>query len=141
MSRAAQLPLQMSLADAVTLQQERDRAYAYARAEHEHAEALEEECRKLRDALKAAHATNTNLGLQLATVSMDALRMIRELGRRNQAHTPSPTLDTDTLLHLVKLCHPDRWHGQPAETLAHELTVTINKLREGDGYDRSRHRP
>ena len=43
---------------------------------------------------------------------------------------PSVTPLTPPTLQLLKLCHPDRWQNQPATTLAHELTVTINKLRE-----------
>ena len=35
------------------------------------------------------------------------------------------------LTSLLTLCHPDKWlQDQPATTLAHELTIAINRLRE-----------
>ena len=46
--------------------------------------------------------------------------------------TSSPTLEP-TLKRLLTLSHPDKWQGQPAEALAHELTVVINDLRERKG--------
>ena len=92
-----------------------------------------EACRQLKDALQAARATTPHLGQELATVSSHALHLMRDLALRGQHPAPSPTLDQDTLLHLVKLCHPDRWHGQPAEQLAHEVTVALNQLRQGRG--------
>ena len=42
-------------------------------------------------------------------------------------------LDT-TLRHLLTVAHPDKWaQGQPAQELAHELTVAINGLRQRRG--------
>ena len=44
--------------------------------------------------------------------------------------TSSPTLES-TLKRLLSIVHPDRWsQGQPATALAHELTVTINAVRQ-----------
>jgi hypothetical protein len=34
------------------------------------------------------------------------------------------------LKRLLALSHPDKWQGQKAEGLAHELTVVLNALRE-----------
>jgi hypothetical protein len=40
----------------------------------------------------------------------------------------------DVLRDLLKLAHPDRWaQGQPATELAHELTITIQTLRQREG--------
>ena len=54
MSRAQQLPLTLSIADSAAVQQDRDLAVIYAREERARATALDEECRQLRAALKAA---------------------------------------------------------------------------------------
>ena len=42
-------------------------------------------------------------------------------------------LTKDDLTKLVLIAHPDKWQGQPAEALAHEITVRLNALRERRG--------
>jgi hypothetical protein len=47
--------------------------------------------------------------------------------------TPAPAscapVSSQDLKRLIALAHPDKWQGQPATALAHELSVTINQLR------------
>ena len=45
---------------------------------------------------------------------------------------PAARLGDADLKKLLPCAHPDKWsQGQPAAALAHELTVAINRLREG----------
>jgi hypothetical protein len=43
---------------------------------------------------------------------------------------PEPVELMSVLTTLLALCHPDRWHGQPATALAHEICVALNAARE-----------
>ena len=51
----------------------------------------------------------------------------RALGLRGQP----AALDKHAFHKLLSICHPDKWHNQPAEKLAHELAVVINSMRQG----------
>jgi hypothetical protein len=47
---------------------------------------------------------------------------------------PPPPAPAQVFKHLLVLAHPDRWsQGQLALELAHELSVTINGLRQSEG--------
>lgn len=49
---------------------------------------------------------------------------------RPPASAPAALALEPTLKRLLTIAHPDRWQrGQSAAELAHELTVTINRLR------------
>jgi hypothetical protein len=43
----------------------------------------------------------------------------------------APGVGKADLTRLLTIAHPDKWHNQPAETLAHELAVAINAMRQG----------
>lgn len=126
-----QLPLQISLADSARLQLDRDTWEAYARDQQDRANALAEENTKLREALKAEQTRMLDLERELIfTQTLARTWEVQvQLWRRDSAQAPRATRDKDTLTQLLKLCHPDRWQNQPAEKLAHELSVVLNDLR------------
>jgi len=53
------------------------------------------------------------------------------LGAWQSTFVEAPGDLTHVLTSLLTLCHPDRWsRGQLATELAHEISLTINRLRE-----------
>ena len=55
--------------------------------------------------------------------------MLEKLRRQQPLPAQRPAnLDRDLKL-LIALAHPDRWQGQPATALAHEIVVSLNGLR------------
>lgn len=65
----------------------------------------------------------------------DLCRTRRELEEvRKELSSTGTTTNLDAVYKgLLVLCHPDKWQGQGAEVLAHELTVHLNALRAGKG--------
>ena len=120
---AQQLPLTLSVVDTATILEERDRADAYAQQAHEQLAALEAAQAKLR-------AENAQLRQTVAVLRAELRGKFEEIMRTPLGPARPGTADLTTLL---KLCHPDRWQGQAAEVLAHEVTVVINQLRQGKG--------
>jgi chromosome segregation ATPase len=63
-----------------------------------------------------------------------AARIYRSLAEYNAARVqepaPSSPVTDQVLKELLSVAHPDRWHGQPATTLAHEICVALNAARE-----------
>lgn len=143
MSRAQQLPLTLSVADSVTVQLERDRAEAYAQEYYDRAQTLSAEndglkarLLQVKTALQAAETRALELERDLlhAESMAESWRVLAERWRYTDLARPRHAMPSkEVLTHLVQLCHPDRWQGQPAETLAHEMAVAINALRSSKG--------
>lgn len=83
--------------------------------------ALMEEVKRLTTQL---HARTNELNVLRTEVS--ALRTFLD----NEMRRPKPAPSQALILELIKLAHPDKWHGKPATELAHELTTRLNALRE-----------
>lgn len=74
--------------------------------------------------------------LRLANLRLELEVNLHRLNRMDKKPAPQPgdggQVPETVLRKLLTLCHPDKWdQGQPATTLAHELTVEINRLRQG----------
>ena len=52
-----------------------------------------------------------------------------QLLRRTDLPAPRLTPSKDVLTDLLVLAHPDKWHGQSAEVLAHEISIVLNDIR------------
>jgi hypothetical protein len=87
--------------------------------------------------LATLQAENADLRHRLATLQ----RHYTDLQHRHEAYVDSRVSEAlfaeaqpalgDALMRLLALAHPDRWsQGQPASALAHELVLTINRMRE-----------
>jgi hypothetical protein len=144
--RAHQLPLTLSIDQAVDLQEEHARAIAFAEAiattnaalETTNA-ALETANAQLRNQLEAEQARSRALEqtLELAQRQRGSAERMAHIWEgicemlRSERQTPREPAHDATLKALLFLAHPDKWSaGQPASALAHELAVTINRLRE-----------
>jgi hypothetical protein len=124
MSRTPQLDLQLSVADSVRLQSDCD--YWKACAEN-----LAHENQSLQEALEAAKAQALELERKL--IFAETILKTREIQlamlKHWKPHAPQTGLAKAQLTQLLALVHPDRWQGQPAEALGHELACEINKMR------------
>jgi hypothetical protein len=84
---------------------------------------------KLHQADARAHQAErkmSTLQLQIAELTLRCTQLVLQSSSANETG-----LDASTLRRLLALCHPDKWsQGQPATTLAHELTVHLNALRK-----------
>ena len=116
------------------LQQRLERARVEFRKLREERDAVACACGELQDNIDVLHAQLRHWTTKYNEAQRDARhwqslceleRMVRTMGT-----TRAPTRET-ALKQLLSIAHPDRWsRGQPATELAHELTVTINRLRE-----------
>jgi hypothetical protein len=136
--RAHQLSLTLSIEQAVGLQEEHARAIACAEDIATTNAALETANAQLRNQLEAEQARSRALEQALALAqrqrgSAERMAHIWEgicAMLRSERQTPREPAHDATLKALLFLAHPDKWQGKRAEDLAHELAVTINRLRE-----------
>ena len=82
---------------------------------------------RLEDAEHPLHTECKRLRKQVDDLYTDARHWYEMAFSRRQ----TAALDKQTFHKLLAICHPDKWHNQPAEKLAHELAVVINSMREG----------
>jgi hypothetical protein len=82
--------------------------------------------------LEDLQRTIMSLQHQLGAVNAYAQQMEEQLhavrSQAAQQHEATRMHLDHVLKHLIGLAHPDKWPGNP---LAHELTVALNRLREG----------
>ena len=121
---AQQLPLQMSLADSVTVHERCDLAEAYAQQVHEQRAALEAAQAKLR-------AENAALRQTIAVLRAELRGEFAEIMRTPLGASRPSAAD---LTKSLQLAHPDKWsQGQPATQLAHEISVALIQFRQEKG--------
>jgi hypothetical protein len=89
--------------------------------------ALWQERNALRDTVETLRLANLRLEFEVN------LHRLTSMDTKPAPHPVDGGQVPETLLRkLLALCHPDKWaQGQPATALAHELTVAINRLRQG----------
>jgi len=87
-----------------------------------------DDCRRARDAA----LNNLTFWQGIAASWERQVDLLQALAGHAQAAPIPPTPDL-LFKRLLALVHPDKWaQGQPATTLAHELTVLINHVRQGE---------
>lgn len=95
--------------------------------------------RKLRDERDTLQKQVTQLARQVTHLQQDnrrlqtTLELYKELADVHWDRRPraQPTLTREEVRQLILMAHPDKWsQGQPATTLAHELTVVLNSWRK-----------
>jgi hypothetical protein len=96
----------------------REQEAQYARLAHEAAEERRQHRQRLAD-LEAS--------VDFLTGLLNLYRLM--VGPQTPAPASSAPVSSQDLKRLLALAHPDKWQGQPATALAHELSVTINQLR------------
>ena len=118
----------------VQLRQELTGTKAAGARRHDAMTALTTQVARLTEQLETARHAVHYWQQAHAKVSLAVIALQCQLASRQPAGTDEPGLDARTLRRLLALCHPDRWcQGQPATALAHELTVSLNALRQPRG--------
>jgi hypothetical protein len=80
--------------------------------------------------LAALHHDNTILTREVTRLRQMLRQFLARLLAPSVASPLTAMADDTALRDLIVFAHPDKWQGQAAETLAHEITVRLNKLRE-----------
>jgi hypothetical protein len=116
--------LQADLERLRTHERQREKAYASVRAERDRLFHL-----ALDDPLHPLRVEHARLARDNTKLTQMLQDRFWTLYRESNGGAP---LTDRQLKDVIALAHPDKWSaGQDATTLAHEVTVALNKLREG----------
>jgi FtsZ-binding cell division protein ZapB len=109
------------------LQRDLEHGHDLRSAAYAESHTFRQERNALRETVEALRLENLRLVFEANLHSLNSMDTKRTPAPGDGGQAPETLF-----LKLLALCHPDKWdQGQLATTLAHELTVELNRLRQG----------